>query len=164
MLSRVFNPAHFTGWHMVGVLGLFFGTIILVNATLAVFATGTWTGLVVENSYVASQHYNEKLEAAEAQTARGWQDSLAYSNDRLSFTLRDAEGAPIMAERVTATIGRPAYEALDHELILGATSPGHYAAQDVLAPGYWDVTVRATTAAGQDWHLTYRLQIDAEAQ
>ena len=61
MFAQIVRPDRFTGWHMVGVLGLFFGVTILVNLALAFFANGSWTGLIVKNSYVASQHYNERL-------------------------------------------------------------------------------------------------------
>ena len=37
---------------------------------MAFAATGTFPGLVVENSYVASQHYDELLAKARAQDAR----------------------------------------------------------------------------------------------
>jgi nitrogen fixation protein FixH len=161
MLKRVFMPERFTGWHMLGVLGLFFGTIVAVNAVLAVFASGTWTGLVVKNSYVASQHYNEKLEAADRQAARGWTGRLSYEQGRLAFRLDGPDGAPILAERVSAEIGRPAHESRDHTLELARTGPGRYAAPDDLEAGLWQVTVRAERAGEPDWHLTYRLSVPA---
>ena len=42
----------FTGWHMAVITISFFAVIIAVNLTLAVFASTSWTGLVVANSYV----------------------------------------------------------------------------------------------------------------
>ena len=51
-------PRTFTGRHMTMVLVAFFGTIIVVNFTMARFASSTFGGVVVENSYVASQHFN----------------------------------------------------------------------------------------------------------
>ena len=55
MIRDFFRPTEFTGYHMLGVLVLYFGTIITVNLVMARFAITTWTGLVVENTYVASQ-------------------------------------------------------------------------------------------------------------
>ncbi|HLA02420.1 MAG TPA: FixH family protein, partial [Aestuariivirga sp.] len=43
----------FTGWHMAAITISFFAVIIAVNLTLAVFASSSWSGLVVANSYVA---------------------------------------------------------------------------------------------------------------
>ena len=56
----------FTGGHMLALVCGFFGVVIAVNLTMALFATGSWTGLVVKNSYVASQHFNEELMNAAA--------------------------------------------------------------------------------------------------
>jgi nitrogen fixation protein FixH len=62
----------FTGWHMTAILLGFFGVIVAVNFTMAAFATRTFGGVVVENSYVASQEYNDWLKAARAQAKLSW--------------------------------------------------------------------------------------------
>lgn len=62
----------FTGWHAAVALVAFFAVVIAVNLTMAMFATRTFGGVVVENSYVASQKYNEWLNAAERQMQLGW--------------------------------------------------------------------------------------------
>ncbi len=61
-----------TGWHAAAALIAFFGVVIAVNLTMAVYATSTFGGVVVENSYVASQKYNGWLKAAERQRQLGW--------------------------------------------------------------------------------------------
>ncbi|MDV3256515.1 MAG: FixH family protein [Sphingomonas sp.] len=61
-----------TGWHAAAALVAFFGVVIAVNLTMAVYATSTFGGVVVENSYVASQKYNGWLKAAERQRELGW--------------------------------------------------------------------------------------------
>ncbi len=71
MLNRFLYRGEFTGWHMLAITLLFFGTIIAVNVTLAVYANRSWTGLVVENSYVASQHFNELLAEQRQQAELG---------------------------------------------------------------------------------------------
>ena len=58
---RLDDEHPFTGRHMLAVVFAFFGTIITVNLVMAFLATGTFPGLVVKNSYIASQHYNERL-------------------------------------------------------------------------------------------------------
>jgi nitrogen fixation protein FixH len=62
----------FTGWHMTAILLGFFGVIVAVNFTMATLATRTFGGVVVENSYVASQEYNDWLKAAHAQAKLSW--------------------------------------------------------------------------------------------
>src|SRR5258707_1136166 len=76
-----------TGWHMLAIVSLFFGVIIAVNIALAVAATGTFPGLVVENSYVSSQHYDELLARAREQDKAGWRDNLTVDGGVLRFAL-----------------------------------------------------------------------------
>ena len=159
MLKAVFSPARFTGWHMMGVLGLFFGTIIAVNATLAVFASGTWTGLVVKNSYVASQEFNEKLAEAEAQADLGWSGTLAYEEGALTFRLVDADGQAVRADAVTVALGRPAYEGKDHHLALIARGDGRYVGEESLEPGPWRARVEATLPGGERWVMNHRFLV-----
>lgn len=61
-----------TGWHAAAALVAFFGVVVAVNLVMATFATRTFGGVVVENSYVASQKYNDWLAAAERQNQLNW--------------------------------------------------------------------------------------------
>ncbi len=110
MVTRILNPTRFTGWHMVGVLGLFFGVTIMVNIALAVFANGSWTGLIVKNSYVASQHYNERLVNDERQASLGWTGTFVYDNATVSLRITDSAGRPVAVDAVSVTLRRPASE------------------------------------------------------
>ena len=76
------RPKAFTGWHMTAILVAFFGVVMAVNFTMARFAMSTFGGKVVENSYVASQHYNQWLERAAAQDRLGWDTALTLDADR----------------------------------------------------------------------------------
>ncbi|MGQ7791563.1 FixH family protein [Faunimonas sp. B44] len=143
------NP--FTGWHMLGVTGCFFGTIIAVNLVMAFAATGTFPGLAVKNSYTASQDYNGLLAAAREQEQAGWSADLAVEAGLLRFALRDAAGAAQPGLAVTAHVGRPGSEAEDR-LIDFAAVPGGYAAPEPLAAGRWEVDVEAH----RDGTLLYR--------
>ena len=58
---RLDDDHPFTGRHMLAVVFAFFAAIIAVNLVMAFLATGTFPGLVVKNSYVASQGYNQRL-------------------------------------------------------------------------------------------------------
>ena len=55
----------FTGRHMAMILVAFFGVVIVVNLIMARYASSTFGGIVVENSYVASQEFNKWLDEAE---------------------------------------------------------------------------------------------------
>src|SRR3546814_12110259 len=69
----------FTGRHAAMILIAFFGVVISINMVMASFALSTFGGTVVDNSYVASQHYNKRLERADAQDRPGWEQSHAVA-------------------------------------------------------------------------------------
>src|SRR5690606_39718035 len=97
----------FTGRHAAIILVAFFGVVIGVNMVMASFALSTFGGTVVDNSYVASQHYNEWLARAEAQDRLGWEESVAVDESRhVRLTILE-EGAPLQGLRVIATLRHP---------------------------------------------------------
>ena len=63
----------FTGRHMALILVAGFGIVIAVNFLMAYLAARDFGGVVVENSYVASQNYNSWLKEADAQRQLGWE-------------------------------------------------------------------------------------------
>ncbi|MEO0636333.1 MAG: FixH family protein [Pseudomonadota bacterium] len=142
LVRRVFRPNEFTGWHMLGVVGLFFGTIITVNLTLAFNAATTWTGLMVPNTYVESQHFNEKLEAAEAQSRLGWKADVAASTEGIRVRLLDASGHDLKEATLSGTLGRPVQENEDRMIAFATTESGRVWSGK-LAPGLWQVQLVA---------------------
>lgn len=133
------NP--FTGRHMLALVGLFFGVVIGVNAVMATIAAGTFPGLTVRNSYVASQNYNAILAAGRAQEEAGWRAALTVEDGILRLALADAAG-PRRGLDVSARIGRPATSREDRLVRLAATGSG-YAADEPLPPGRWEADVEA---------------------
>ncbi|MBX4975304.1 cation transporter, partial [Rhizobium lentis] len=61
----------FTGLHMLLATSAFFAVVIAVNVTMAFYASSSWSGLVVENTYVASQEFNRKAAAMKAMATSG---------------------------------------------------------------------------------------------
>jgi len=159
MLRRVFRPDKFTGLHMIGVMALFFGTIISVNLTLAIFASTSWSGLVVENSYIASQHFNELTAERTAQAGRGWTATTAYSDGVFRVDLRDAEARPLPGALVAATIGRPATERDDRTVRLAPLRAGGYGVPTDLAPGIWEAQVRVEATGEKPWQSVIRFVV-----
>ena len=84
-----------TGRHAAAALVAFFGVVIAVNVTMAMFATRTFGGVVVENSYVASQKYNGWLAAAERQKRLGWSIEPRLDADREVTVGLSVEGATV---------------------------------------------------------------------
>lgn len=156
------RPARtFTGWHMLAVTVGFFTVVIAVNVTMAVFATGSWTGLVVKNSYVASQEYNGVLRDARAQAARGWTSELDYGNSRLSFALHSRAGTAIAGANAVATVSRPVGTEQDTTVTLIESRPGVYEHAIALGPGAWNVEIRAESGSGAAYRQVYRLRVKA---
>jgi nitrogen fixation protein FixH len=141
----------FTGWHMIFITVAFFGVIIAVNVTLAIFATGTFPGLVVENSYVASQQYNELLAAARVQAERGWKMSLDVPAGQVDVVLTDTAGHPIRRLQLDAIAGRPSSTLEDRRIDLLETDTG-YRSREQLPLGRWNIDIEAR----QEGKLVYR--------
>ncbi len=133
----------FTGWHMTAIMLLFFGTIVAVNVTMAVFATTTFGGKVVENSYVASQKYNEWLAAARAQQRLGWTHQVALDGDRhvvVNLSVADAT--------VTATARHPLGREAEVALRFNGAN-GRFRSAEALPAGRWLVHLAVASGSGQ---------------
>ncbi|MGH1420073.1 MAG: FixH family protein [Hyphomicrobiaceae bacterium] len=126
----------------------FFGTILSVNILMAVVASRSWTGLVVKNSYVASQKFNKELVAARNQDKLGWRDRVTYDGGRIELRLEDANRAPVVLKNVIAEIGRPAFEQQDQTIKLTRASDGQYVSNIRLAPGPWQIRIVADYDVG----------------
>ncbi|WEK06665.1 MAG: FixH family protein [Candidatus Devosia phytovorans] len=141
------RPREFTGKHMLLVTCAFFGVIIAVNVFMAVSSARTWTGLVVANSYVASQEFQVKADAAHAQNEAGWTMHVGYKDGQLVVLLRDGEG-PLDLDGVSAFVRRPVGGHDDVAVPL-ARSGDAYRGPVGLTSGVWDITVTtADTALG----------------
>lgn len=158
-LLRLNDEHPLTGWHMLGIVLVFFGVIIAVNIALAVAATGTFPGLVVENSYVSSQHYDELLARAHEQDKAGWRDDLKADGGVLRFSLSRSAGEPLRGLSVVAHVGRPSTTAEDRVLDLAPVGDGTYAAKGVLPPGLWEVDVEAGRGADVIFRKTQEIFI-----
>jgi nitrogen fixation protein FixH len=138
------NDKHpLTGWHVLAIVGLFFGTIIGVNVVMAVAATGSFPGLVAENSYVASQRYNELLAEARRQDAAGWRHELAVEDGVLRFSLATQAGSPATGLDVVAHAGRPSSAREDRVVTFAAGAAGVYLSNTPLPAGRWAVDIEA---------------------
>ena len=129
----------FTGKHMTAIVVAFFGTIIAVNATMAVFATRTFGGKVVENSYVASQRFNGWLEAARAQERLGWTSAAALDETRHVVVRLDSGEAPLADAMVTAVARHPLGRQAEVPLRFAADGQGAYRSDRALPAGRWQV-------------------------
>lgn len=158
MSMKTSASREFTGRHMALVMVAFFGTIISVNLTMAYFASSTWSGLVVPNSYVASQTFDADTAKREQELSRGWSAETAYEGGRFRLRLTDAEGLPVEA-KVTATIGHPVNANFDRTLILGPTGEGGYAGDTELPAGRWEARLTVEKPGLDPWHRAVRFSV-----
>ncbi len=132
------KPRLFTGRHMWFVMLGFFGTIIVVNLIMARFAIGTFGGTVVDNSYVASQSYNDWLAQAREQDQLGWTvDALRGSDDHIDVAVNDDEGAPLADAKVSALARHPLGRSNPVDLAFEHGVGKGYRSLDVLPAGRW---------------------------
>jgi nitrogen fixation protein FixH len=118
----------------------FFLVVIGVNVAMAVSASRTWTGLVVDNSYVESQRFQAKRDRTKAQADRGWRFSVDYRAGSIFFQAEDESGSPLPLEGVAAFLRRPVGGHDDRSVALRWDNAG-YSVPLQLAAGVWDVTV-----------------------
>jgi nitrogen fixation protein FixH len=143
-------PRPFTGRHMALVMTGFFGVVIAVNVLLANLAVSTFSGTVVENSYVASQEFNGWLVAAKADKALGWKMALGRSGEgSVRFTLSDASGRPLAGAAVRAQADHPLGARAPVVMTPREVAPGIYEA--ALPAGRWHVGIEVR-ARGHVWH------------
>lgn len=130
-----------TGRHIAAILVCGFGVVIGVNFTAAVIAKRSFGGVVVENSYVASQDFNRWLAEAEAEQALGWKVGATHRSDgRVALALT---GVPTGA-RVVAEARHPLGHAPDTALTFDVN--GRTAlSREALPAGRW--TLRVTVEA-----------------
>jgi nitrogen fixation protein FixH len=118
---------------MAAILAGFFGVVIGVNLVMATFATRTFGGVVVENSYVASQKFNSWLDEERAQEKLGWNPTLGVDGSRrVTLSLKVADASVL--GRAEHPLGRQPDVALSF-----IASQGSYRSVKPLPPGRWNV-------------------------
>jgi nitrogen fixation protein FixH len=153
----------FTGRHMLFAMLGFFGVIVAVNVLMAVIASGTWTGLVVANSYVASQEFQAREDAARHQRELGWRATLRWTQGRVSLFVSDGTGAPVDLGNVTLQVNRPVGGREDRVLDMGHGAGGSYEAQLALPPGVWELTITAPKTLAGPFRLHKRVSVEGSA-
>ncbi|MEQ1687654.1 MAG: FixH family protein [Sphingopyxis sp.] len=126
----------------------FFGVVIAVNLVMARFAIGSFSGTVVDNSYVASQRYNEWLAAGRAQAALGWRVAAERQNDgHLVVTVRGRDGREPSDATVDAIASHPLGRGANRRLAFTFVD-GRFVSDAPLPDGRWQlrIEVRQGTA------------------
>lgn len=136
-----------TGKHVLAITLGAFGTIIAVNLVMAFKAVGTFPGLEVANSYVASQGFDRDRAA---QSALGWTVTPRYDGQELTLAILDEHGYPARLRDLQVTIGRPTHKRADQSPDFTYTG-GLFHAAIQLEPGIWNIHVLATAPDGTEF-------------
>lgn len=140
---KAFTTGPFTGKHFAVIMVLFFGVVVAVNLVMARAASATFGGVVVENSYVASQHFNGWLDQAAREKALGWSAKAERRADgRVTVVI---SGAPT-GTTLSATARHPLGRKPDQALAFATGADGSFVSVVPLPAGRW--RVRFDAAAG----------------
>lgn len=149
----------FTGRHLLLIMVAFFGVIIAVNLTMASFARSSWTGLVVENSYVASQEFNEKAAEERAQLALGYMSSLKIDGAEISYAILDHDGRKVKIRSAEARFHRPVTTREDTRVTFAIDPSGAATGTEDLTDGVWIMQLTADIATEHPWRDMRRIGI-----
>ena len=144
----------FTGWHAFAMLFAFFGVVVAVNVVMAREAFATFGGLVVENSYVASQDFNRWLNEAKVEDNLGWQAAATRQPDGRVVV---AVGQAPAGVSVKAMARHPLGRLPDREVTFDPIGANRFLSREPLPAGRWQL--RLTLAAeGKTWRHEEYLQ------
>lgn len=132
----------FTGRHMWLVMLGFFGTVVAVNFGMAWLAGASFSGTVVDNSYVASQQFNGWLQAARSQRLLGWTVAPTLDDKRHVVLVDSRPG-----DTVTGLALHPLGRAPDMALHFALAPDGHLHSRESLPPGRWQVRLTVRRAS-----------------
>lgn len=142
-MIKAFTTGPFTGRHISVILVLFFSVVIAVNVFMARNAISTFGGVVVENSYVASQEYNKWLGEAAKEKALGWKAQAHRDADgRVAVTLT---GAPDQGVTLSGDAWHPLGRLPDQPLRFSRQDDGTYLSDAVLPAGRWKLRIQAVS-------------------
>jgi len=131
-----------------------FAVIIGVNVFMAYSAIGTFPGLEVKNSYVASQTFDAERKAQEA---LGWDVAAALEGDNITLSITGLDGRPARVETIEATLGRATQRTDDQPLTFSQNDLGvHVAPITAIDAGKWELRFVATAMNG----VPFRQRID----
>lgn len=126
----------FTGRHMAAVMVAGFGVVVAVNVSMAMMATHGFGGVVVENSYVASQKFNGWLEESRREQALGWNAAITRDSEgRLEVVTRQVPAGAQVSAQTRRPLGAPETVRLD----FAQAGQGRFVSTSPLPGGRWIV-------------------------
>src|SRR3546814_701046 len=114
---------------------------------MATFATRTFGGTVVDNSYVASQKFNDWLEAAREQEKLGWDVEVTLDKARRVVVSPNLQGQKTARATVTGLAAHQLGREKEMRLNFVATNDGRLISAETLPDGRWQVQIRIARGA-----------------
>ena len=150
-----------TGRKVFAMFAGAFTLIIGVNLFMAYSAIGTFPGLEVKNSYVASQTFDADRKAQEA---LDWNVTATLEGkDAVALTILAPGGQPARVEAIEGMIGRTTSRRDDQTLIFTRNDQGvHLAPISVLDFGKWELRFVATAANGVKFKQRIKIIVPEE--
>jgi nitrogen fixation protein FixH len=144
-----------TGRKVLAIALIAFAVILTPNLILAFYAVSTFSGMVVPNSYIASQTFDERRRAQEG---LAWRVEIDRSETELHLRFTDEAGDTVLPAALSVIVGRPTTQSLDQMLELAPTGAG-YAGRIALDPGNWLVLVEAEAEDGTPFSQRHTLYV-----
>lgn len=159
------------GWWYPYIFVAGFGVVILVNGTLAYFASTSFSGLVSSQAYEEGLAYNTALAMDREQKALGWMVTpqvsvLAKTGEtalvEIAVDYRDQTGAGVGGMEVVGTLTRPIGAGDDQSLTFAPLADGRYLTRlEVPQLGAWHLNVTGHGPNGR-YQFSQRLVVGAE--
>lgn len=158
-MTAIEKKREFTGRHFLAIMIGFFAVVLAANMTMVYFARHSWTGLVVANSYVASQEFDTNTKKMEAMAAMDVHPEVTFDAGTLRVVLHTRSGEPVPARNVKLSIGRPSNEGQDRVVDMAERASGVFEAPQDLAHGQWTGMVTAELPGHGEWTRPVRLLV-----
>lgn len=157
------NPAQngLNGWHVLFGMISFFFTVAAIDGVMVYKSVSTFGG-DTPDAYRTGLLYNQRIAEERRQDELGWTQTTTFdsANGVFSLTLKNRDGRGVDGLRVTGSIGRPATDIADHNLVLSAAGEGVYTITlPNLAEGNWDMSVFASQRDVGHRSVVYRSKV-----
>ena len=149
------------GWHVLFGMIAFFLIVTAVDGVMIYKALSTFGG-DTPDAYRTGLLYNQRIAEERRQDERGWTESTNFdgSTGTFSVTLKDNVGRGVDGLQITGTIGRPATDIADHNLVLTAAGGGTYSTVvPNLSEGKWDISLVASQGDAAQRSVVYRAKV-----
>ena len=141
---------------ILAIAGLLAANVVAM-VTLAVVAN-RGGAQVIPDYYAKATRYDDELSRSAASRALGWQVEVALAGRTVDALVSDASGAPIEGAAVRITGYQRAHAADAVDVVLAATTGGHYRGAIPGRLGWYDLVASVDRGAG---HFTQRVVIEA---